>query len=124
MLALVDYGQPISYLTLEAGTDVVSSDGSLVGKLEHVLGDVDSDVFDGLVIDIQRGPGGHRFVDADHVAELYERAVVLRLPAEQVERLPKPTPAPATMESHGLEDSEGPLQSKLHRAWDLISGNY
>jgi hypothetical protein len=120
----VEYGQPISYLTLEADTNVLSSDGSLVGKLEHVLADAESDVFDGLVIDIKRGPGGHRFVDADQVAELYERAVVLAVPTEQVERLPKPTPAPATMESHGVEDSEGPLQSKLHRAWDLISGNY
>jgi hypothetical protein len=27
------------------------------------------------------------------------------------------------MESHGVEDSEGGLQRKLHRAWDMISGN-
>jgi hypothetical protein len=28
------------------------------------------------------------------------------------------------MESHGDEGSESGLQRKLHRAWDLISGNY
>jgi hypothetical protein len=49
---------------------------------------------------------------------------MLDIPAHAVEQLPKPTPAPAAMESHGAEDSESPLQSKLHRAWDLISGGY
>jgi hypothetical protein len=28
------------------------------------------------------------------------------------------------MENHGIEDSESALRRKLHRAWDLISGNY
>jgi sporulation protein YlmC with PRC-barrel domain len=120
----VDYGSPISYLTLNVGADVISSDGERVGKLEHVLADPDSDVFDGLVIDIHLGPRGRRFADADQVDELYERAVVLRVPAADIEKLPRPEPAPAVMESHGLEDSESPLQRKLHRAWDLLSGNY
>jgi sporulation protein YlmC with PRC-barrel domain len=120
----VDYGEPASYLTLQAGTDVVSSDGEVVGKVQHVLADTEQDVFDGLVIDTQLGPGGLRFVDADQVDECYERAVVLRIAEEDVEQLPKPTPAPAAMESHGVEDTESPLQSKLRRAWDLISGNY
>jgi len=120
----VDYGDPISYLVLNAGADVISSDGERVGKLEHVLADPESDVFDGLVIDIHLGPGGQRFADADQVDELYERAVVLRVPATEIEKLPKPEPAPAVMESHGVEDSESPLQSKLRRAWDLISGKY
>ena len=120
----MDHGERISYLTLEAGTDVLSADGARVGKVEHGLADADADVFDGLVIDVHFGPGGHRFVDADQVAELYERAVVLAVPTDEVEHLPRPTPAPAVMENHGVEDSEGPLQSKLHRAWDLISGNY
>ena len=120
----MEHGEPISYLVLQAGADVVSSDGEVVGKVEHVLADAEEDIFDGLVIDIQLGPGGLRFVDADQVGELYERAAVLEISAADVERLPKPTPAPATMESHGVEDSQSPLQSKLHRAWDLISGDY
>jgi hypothetical protein len=74
ILGLVEYGNPVSYLTLEAGTDVVSSDGDVVGKVEHVLADTENDIFDG--------------------------------------------------ESHGAEDSQSALESKLHRAWDLISGNY
>jgi len=124
MLALVDLGDPISYLALQAGAEVVCSDGEVVGKVEHVLADPESDIFDGLVIDVQLGPGGHHFVDAEQVSRICERGVVLGLRREQVEALPKPTPAPATLESHGVEDSESPLQRKLHRAWDLISGKY
>jgi sporulation protein YlmC with PRC-barrel domain len=120
----VDHGEPISYLVLGAGTDVVGSDGEVVGKVQHVLADEEEDVFDGIVIDAGIGPGGSHFVDADQVADIYERAVVLNLPSSAVENLPRPTPAPAVMESHGAEDSEGRLQSKLHRAWDLLSGKY
>jgi hypothetical protein len=75
-------------------------------------------------VDIRSGPGGLHFADSEQVEEIYERAVVLKLPAAEVEQLPKPAPAPAALEHHGAEDSESPLQAKLHRAWDLISGNY
>jgi uncharacterized protein YrrD len=124
MPGAVDYGSPASYLTLEAGTDVLSSDGEAIGKVEHVLADAEDDVFDGLVVDVRSGPGGLRFVDADQVSEIYEQAVMLTISSAEADALPEPTPAPAAMESHGAEDAEGPLQSKLHRAWDLISGNY
>ena len=120
----MDYGDRISYLTLQDGIDVISSDGERVGTLKHVLADEENDVFDGIVIDIRLGPGGLHFADADQVADLHERAVVLDVPAAEVEQLPKPEPAPAAMESHGAEDSESPLESKLRRAWDLISGRY
>ena len=120
----MEYGSPSSYLALEPGTDVLSSDGERVGKVEHVLADPDADIFDGLVIDVQSGPGGLHFVDAEQVEELYERAVVLKVPTAEVEGLPKPAPAPAVLESHGAEDTEGPLERKLRRAWDLISGKY
>jgi hypothetical protein len=120
----VEYGNPVSYMVLQPGTDVVSSDGQTVGKVEHVLADQDADIFDGLVVDIQTGPGGVLFADSEQVDEIYERAVVLTVPAAECERLPKPAPAPAVMEHHGSEDSESTLQAKLHRAWDRISGNY
>jgi hypothetical protein len=124
MLAPMEYGDPISYLALEPGVGVVSSDGERVGVVQHVLADPGTDIFDGLVVDIRTGPGGLHFVDSEQVEELYEQAAVLKIPAAEVEQLPKPAPAPGVLESHGVEDSESPLQAKLHRAWDLISGNY
>jgi hypothetical protein len=119
----VDLGQPSSYVACEAGLAVVSSDGQEVGKVEHVLADAEDDIFDGLVIDIGAGPGGQRFVDAAQVDKIYERGVVLTVAAGDIEALPKPSPQPAAMEAHAT-DTEGPFESKLRRAWDLISGNY
>jgi PRC-barrel domain len=119
----VDYGEPASYLTLKEGCAAISSDGEDVGKVQHVLADEDEDVFDGIVIDTALGPGGLVFVDAPQVQECRERAVLLSVSAAEVEKLPKPTPNPAVMENHGVEDSESALQAKLHKAWDMISGN-
>jgi hypothetical protein len=123
LFSIVDYGEPASYLTLDEDCSVISSDGEEVGKVQHVLADEEEDVFDGIVIDTHLGPGGLHFVDAPQVKECRERAVVLSVPAAEIEKLPKPAPNPAVMENHGVEDSESPLQAKLHKAWDMISGN-
>ena len=118
----MDYGPPTSYMAVEEGCEVVSSDDQKVGTVKHVLADDEEDVFDGIVIHTHLGPGGLHFVDAPQVRECFERAVLLSIPASQVPELPKPTANPAVMELHGAEDSESSLQRKLHRAWDLISG--
>ena len=78
----MDLGNPASYLVLADGTPVLSSDGREVGKVEHVLADADSDVFDGVIVDMRAGPGGHRFADAALVEAIYERGVVLAMTAE------------------------------------------
>jgi uncharacterized protein YrrD len=115
-------GEPSSYLTLEDGTDVLTSDGERIGVVQHVLRDESSDIFDGIVIDTRSGPGGHRFVDAPEIAEIRTDAVVLTLSAADAERLPEPSPSPGVMEHHGAEDTESPIEHKLRRAWELISG--
>jgi hypothetical protein len=122
MLKPVDAGEPTSYLTLEEGTDVLSADGERIGAVEHVLRDESTDIFDGLVIDTKLGPGGHRFVDAVEVAEMRADAVVLTLSTADAEQLPDPEPSPGVMEHHGAEDTESPVERKLRRAWELISG--
>jgi hypothetical protein len=118
----VSGGEPASYLTLEKGTDVLSSDGERIGVVEHVLKAEAEDIFDGIVVDTRFGPGGLRFADAPEVAEIRDDAVVLTLSAADAERLPEPQANPAVMESHGVEDSESPLAHKLHRAWEIVSG--
>ena len=114
--------EPASYLTLEAGTPVVGADGQEIGTVDHVLRDEEADIFDGLIIDTRLGPGGLHFVDAPQVAEIHADRVVLTLSAAESEQLPKPTPNPAVMEHHGVEDTESTLEHKLHRAWEIISG--
>lgn len=120
MLARMDHGAPSSWLAALPGLAVVSSDELEVGSLRHVLGAEDADIFDGLVIEI--GPGDARFVDAEDVAEFFEDAVVLRLEAEECAFLPAPQPAPGGLTATGDTPPPGPLQRKLHRAWDLLSG--
>jgi hypothetical protein len=90
--------------------------------VEHVLRDEEADIFDGLVIDVQLGPGGLHFVDAPEVGEILVDRVVLRVPSAEIEQLPKPSANPAVMEHHGVEDVESPLEHKLRRAWEIISG--
>jgi hypothetical protein len=115
-------GESASYLTLEAGAPVISADGERIGTVEHVLRDDATDIFDGIVIDMRLGPGGLHFVDAPEVAQIGPDGVRLTLSADEAEQLPKPSPNPAVMESHGVEDSEGKLEHKLRRAWEIISG--
>lgn len=118
----MEHGEPISYLSVSPGLDVISSDGDRVGEVEQVLSDEKTGIFDGMVIDTRLGPGGIRFVDAPQVAECREKAVMLSVAAADIEDLPEPSPNPAVLEHHGVEDAEGELQGKLRRAWNLISG--
>ncbi len=126
MLARMDAGDPISYEVLNAGTPVYSSDGVEIGVVTHVLAVPEEDVFDGIVI-ADKGaamPEGHRFVDADLVGPIHERAVTLKVDAAASAGLPKPSANPAAIEADPSEAPPGHLHAKLQRAWDLISGNY
>src|SRR5829696_6088111 len=95
----MDLGDPVSYLVLADGTDVVSRDGQKVGTVEHVLADPDADVFDGVIVDMRAGPGGHRFADAEQIERIHERGVVLTLDADAAEKLPEPGKNPAAMDA-------------------------
>jgi uncharacterized protein YrrD len=121
-----DRGGPISYLTLEPGTPVLTSDGAEIGRVAHVLADADADIFDGIVIDRSVLPGGQRFVDAPQVERIYERGVVLTVDAAAAEKLPEPSANPAAMETTGEDfverEWDDELEAKLRRAWDRISG--
>ena len=115
-----DLGAPVSYLTLEEGTAVLSADGEELGDVAHVLADEEADLFDGIVI--SHGVGRHTIADAEQVAAIHERGVVLTLTAAEAEALPEPSENPAVLEDAEPEGS--PLTAKLRRAWDLLSGNY
>lgn len=110
-MATQDRGAPIAYLALEAGTPVYASGGERLGTVEHVLADSSADIFEGIVLDARGDLGGRRFADAEEIADMYERAVLLRLDRRAAERLPEPKAG-----SEGVGD-------KLRRAWDVISGH-
>jgi uncharacterized protein YrrD len=121
-----DLGEPSSYLTLSKGAECYTCDGEKVGEVEHVLAAPDEDIFDGIVLDTSVLPGGHRFVDADQVEEVFERGVLLKIDRQAADQLPEPAPNPATMEVSAddvAEDDESSLKRKLHRAWQVLSGD-
>jgi uncharacterized protein YrrD len=125
MLSKMDLGERCAYQVLEKGTPVYSSDGELVGTVTHVLDVPEEDVFDGVIIDAAAGTEGHRFVDADDVADIHERGLVLKLDAVAAQDLPQPSANPAAMkvniDSISTSRSDD-RHAKLRRAWDLISG--
>ena len=85
-----DLGPSASYLTLDEGAAVVSSDGERIGRVDEVLADPQADVFDGIVIGM--GPLGldRRYVDAEHVDRIHERGVVVSITATAAAALPEP----------------------------------
>jgi hypothetical protein len=115
-----EHGAPVSWLVLEPGTAVFSADGLDVGSVRHVLGDAEEDIFEGVVLDL--AADGHRFADAEEIAGLHEHGVLLRREAAACRDLPEPRPAPGVLRAGGDEPPPGPLERRLHRAWDLLSG--
>jgi uncharacterized protein YrrD len=87
-----DLGHPVSYLVAKSGIPVFSNEGENLGRVVKVLAAPEANMFDGILFDTSWGPGGHRFVDAPEVGQIYERGVVLEIAAAEVDSLPKRRP--------------------------------
>ncbi|MFN2612586.1 MAG: DUF2171 domain-containing protein [Solirubrobacterales bacterium] len=83
-------GPPSSYLVLEAGVPVYSSDGEKIGKVDRVIADLVNDIFEGVALDTSILPGREKYVAGDLVEEIYERGVVLKVNRAAVDALPSP----------------------------------
>jgi hypothetical protein len=120
--AMEDLGEPTSYLVVDKGVPVYSSDGEKIGRVVRVLSEAKVDMFDGIVVDTTAGPGGHRFVDAPEVGEIFERGVLLKIDAAAAAALPKPGPNPGTLQVSSADVAGQPRPGALRRLWNLISG--
>jgi rRNA processing protein Gar1 len=63
-------GDPVSWLLVEPGWPVVDANGRRVGKVDEVLGDEQTDIFHGLVVD-------GREILAERVVEIREGEIRL-----------------------------------------------
>jgi uncharacterized protein YrrD len=84
--------EPVSWLVVEPGWTVTTSDGAEIGKVHEVLGDKNADIFDGLAV----SPGllkRPRYVPAESVTEIREGEVVLDFSADAFEQCPEYDPA-------------------------------
>lgn len=116
-----DLGEPRSYLSVNKGIPVFSSDGEQLGHVVEVLSAPNLDMFDGIIFDTTAGPGGHRFVDAPEVGEIFERGVTLKIDAAAARQLPKPGKNPGSIEVSD-EDLTKRDPSLMERAWNFLSG--
>jgi hypothetical protein len=114
-------GEPTSYLAVARGVPVYSSDGEKLGRVVRVLSAPKLDMFDGIVFDTTAGPGGHRFVDAPEVGEIYERGVVLKIDAAEAASLKAPDANPGAL-SVNPADLVGGRPGLFRRAWNSMTG--
>lgn len=91
---------PVSWLVIEAGWEVVDAAGEPVGKVHETIGDSGTDIFNGLAV----SPGllrPSRYVPAEVVGTIEEGRVHLTIPQAEFDR---------------LEDHEEPPPSEQFRA--------
>jgi hypothetical protein len=94
---------PIAYEAVTPGTSVVTTTGTEIGTVEHVLADSSLDLFDGIVVKTQNGL---RFVTADQVALITTVAVHTRVDDADVPSLQAPHDGDAIYEADP-EEYEG-----------------
>jgi hypothetical protein len=104
-----DLGPPISYLVLADGTPVYDRSGAPVGRVEHMLADDREDIFHGLII---KTDGGHKYAGSDAIDGMFERGVIVSVPAAE---LPEPSADPAAATT-----SDEHLVDELKRAWKWL----
>jgi hypothetical protein len=77
---------PVAWLVVEPGWDVVSGDGTGVGRVAEIVGDTNADIFNGLSVSagLLRQP---RYVPAELVRSITEGRVELSVSADEFERL-------------------------------------
>ena len=117
-----DLGERSSYLTVKKGVAVYSSDGEHLGRVVRVMREAKADVFDGIVFDTTAGPGGHKFVDAPEVGDIYERGVILKIDAAEAANLPKPSANPGALSVNPGDLVKGSGGGGLRRFWDRLTG--
>ena len=77
---------PVSWLVIEHGWDVVASDGTHLGTVHEVVGDSGTDIFNGLAV----SPGllrSSKYVPAERVATIVDGRVELDLSAAEFDQL-------------------------------------
>jgi Uncharacterized protein conserved in bacteria (DUF2171) len=75
---------PVSWLLIEPGWEVVDAAGAEIGKVVEVEGDEQLDIFDGLIA--AAGLRGKRvYVPAEQIAEIVEGAIRLAVPRGELE---------------------------------------
>ena len=115
----MDLGPPIAFVALREGTPVYDAREERIGVVEEVVADEQAAIFEGLVVHTLPLPGHHVVADAEQIAELHERGVLLSVDRSAL----RSSDRPADPREHAADDHlESPVQAALRRVWDRISG--
>jgi len=67
---MAEAADPVSWLMIEPGWDVVGPDGKSIGRVDEVLGDKETDIWDGLTV-------GGAYVAAERVDGIVDGRITL-----------------------------------------------
>jgi uncharacterized protein YrrD len=82
---------------IEPGWKVLAADGSEIGRIEEVVGDTGSDIFNGLAVSSGLLAKA-KYVPAERVAEIHDGEVRLDLPPDAIDHLDEHEPEPPSTE--------------------------
>lgn len=109
MLAWSAMADPVSWLQIEQGWNVVTSDGFAVGTVAQVEGDKQDDIFDGLAV-ASKQPTQIRYVPGEQVAAIYPGEVTLKITSAETGTL-EPFQAPPAETKWG--PGKAPLAARV-----------
>ena len=107
-----DLGDLVAYTAIAEGTPIYDPQGRRIGVVEHVM-EVGG-IFEGVIVHTHPLPGRHLYADADQIAEIHERGVVLSVTERELY-----VPQQRTRRGRA---GEIPLEARLRRAWDWLTG--
>jgi hypothetical protein len=116
---------PVSWLIIEPGWEVVGSDGGEIGKVDEVVGDDTEDIFNGLAI-ASGLLGKVRYVPSELVGEIVQGRVQLKIPAASAETLGEYEEPPASVQilpekASIVERFESSTIDRVHEDEDRVS---
>jgi len=100
---------PVSWLQIEKGWNVVTVDGTELGAVYEVTGDENADIFDGLAIKAKRS-APTLYVPAEQVGEIVPGEVRLTINSAEAESL-EPFTEPPPQET--ILPEKAPLSGRL-----------
>jgi hypothetical protein len=107
----MDEDTAISYEAAVSGSRVLTSTGTEIGTLEHVLEVPELDLFDGIVVTTR---SGLRFIDADQIERITATYIRCSIDDDEAGRLPAPD-GPAVYRVDALADSGKSMHDMLGR---------
>ena len=78
--------EPVSWLLIRRGWQVLSSEGAVVGRIGAVRGEPTKDIFNGIVVRANSAPP--RYIPSEYLSEIVSGRVTVKLTSEELEAIP------------------------------------